>query len=245
MKKLINKFTLILARIAVRLHKSLNKNTFNARIWSNDELRKTARFFHGDIINVSAGKDKDKQNGFYKDYFVNKSSYTVTNYAETGISDEIILDLENELPEKLYKKFDTVFSHTVLEHIYDINKAVENLCKLSKDCIITVVPFLQTYHHEEKIYYDFWRISPLALIKKFREHGFKTLYINWNNDPFGNLYIFHIASYKPENYAELSAMNEKNINQDAPGAGRNRLLTFLNNKSDRSKIKTLETFLKN
>ncbi len=243
MKKTINKIILITVHAALSIYKKLNKDSFNARIWSNNELKKTAHLFTGDIINVSAGKDKDKQNAYYSDYFKNKSSYTITNYVSTGVPNEIILDLEKDLPENLRKKYDVVFSHTVLEHIYDTDKAVKNLCHLSKNIVITVVPFLQTYHHEEDIYYDFWRFSPLALIKKFNEHNFKTLYISWNNDAFGSLYIFHIASCKPKNQHNIKELYNNNFTEDAPGMNRTKLLTSLKNKTVRNKIKTLKNFI--
>lgn len=35
----------------------------NARIWSNEEYRKIANVFQGDIINVSGEYDHDKQGG--------------------------------------------------------------------------------------------------------------------------------------------------------------------------------------
>lgn len=51
-----------------------------ARLWSNECLRKYSDYLGGDICNVSGWKDQDKQGGYYKDYFPNRTSYTITNY---------------------------------------------------------------------------------------------------------------------------------------------------------------------
>ena len=39
------------------------KTLKNARIWSNEELKKIASVFKGDVINVSGEQDKDKSRG--------------------------------------------------------------------------------------------------------------------------------------------------------------------------------------
>lgn len=50
------------------------------RVWSNDELKKFAHLFEGDVANVSGWQDKDKQGDEYKNYFTQKNSYTITNF---------------------------------------------------------------------------------------------------------------------------------------------------------------------
>lgn len=40
------------------------KELKNARIWTNEELRKIANLFQGRIINVSGERDQDKQGGY-------------------------------------------------------------------------------------------------------------------------------------------------------------------------------------
>lgn len=121
------------------------------RIWSNRELRRFAGLFEGDIVNVSGWKDMDKEGGFYRDYFSNASTYTITNYNPDKTSckekePEIVLDLENRLPDELVSRFDVVFNHTVLEHVYDFRTAFHNLCLMTRDIVIIVVPFLQQMH---------------------------------------------------------------------------------------------------
>jgi len=248
MKNIFNKILLLLINISIRIYKKLNKERYNARVWSNIEFKKIAHLFTGDIINVSAGTDDDKEQNFYKNYFKNKNSYSVSNYKKSYTNtnhQEYILDLEQKIPTDLKQKFNVVFSHTVLEHIYDIDTAIENLCNLSNDIVITIVPFLQTYHHEEDVYYDFWRFSPLALIRKFNNHNFKTVYINWNKDPIGNIYIFHVASKQSKNWNELIKINEINLKQYAPGFQRQQIQSKLNMKDERVLIKTIKDFINN
>ena len=101
-----------------------------ARIWSNNELKKIANLYTGDVVNVSAWKDQDKEGIKYRDYFSNASSYSVTNYNSEarGFQDtpgEIFLNLEDKLPTDLIAKFDTVFNHTTLEHIYEFRMALK------------------------------------------------------------------------------------------------------------------------
>ncbi len=94
------------------------------RIRTNAILKKFAPLFSGDVINVSASNDSDKQCSFfeyyfgdydtgnrYKDYFSKADSYTITNYPDdtTNISvDEcsIALDLEKDLDPNLIEKFE-------------------------------------------------------------------------------------------------------------------------------------------
>lgn len=243
MKRIIIKSLKFIINLLFRAYIKLNKDEFNQRIWSNNELKKISNLFRGNIINISAGNDFDKEGDFYKNYFANKESYTISNYKSYNTKsgyDEIILDLENDLPSGLENKFNTVFSHTVLEHVFKIEKAIQNLCQLSDDVIITVVPFLQSYHHEEEIYLDYWRFTPMALVKKFEEQGFKTIYLSWGKDPIGDIYIFHVVSCKPQGWETLIKLNEIQLSISAPGMERHRLKSKSIKKEERLLIKTLE-----
>jgi len=175
------------------------------RVWSNQELSKFAHLFHGDIVNVSGWKDIDKEGRFYKDYFANAQTYTVTNYRSDargfqGQEGEIFLDLEETLPEDLDGRFDVVFNHTTLEHIYDVNTAFRNLCGMTKDIAIVVVPFLQQYHAE---YGDYWRFTPLAMKRLFEDQGMEVLYQSFNSHKRSSVYLFSIAAKRPENWRNL------------------------------------------
>lgn len=183
------------------------------RLWSNKELIKFAHLFSGDIVNVSGWKDLDKEGRKYADYFVNKTSYAITNYLSEarglqGYDNEIFLDLTKDLSKELVGKFDVVFNHTSLEHIFEVHKAFENLCKMSKDIVIIVVPFLQPMHAE---YGDFWRFTPSCLQKLFEQNGLKVLYSSFNNHLDAGVYIFCIASKHPEKWDNII---ESNLDKD-------------------------------
>lgn len=170
------------------------------RIWSNRELAKFAPLFRGAIVNVSAWKDEDKEGKFYKDYFTSADSYHMTNFvAEArglqGAEGEIFLDLTAPLPSDLTRGFDCVFNHTTLEHIYDVKQAFSNICEMSRDAVIIVVPFLQQMHAE---YGDFWRFTPTALERMFIENGFTPIYTSYNNDFMASVYVFMIAVRDPQ-----------------------------------------------
>lgn len=174
-----------------------------ARLWSNRELRKVAAFFRGDIVNVSAWDDRDKEGGFYKDYFTKASHYYCTNY--TGIrgyqqrENEYFLDLSKDLPEELRGRFDVAFNHTTLEHIFDTQKAFANICNTSKDIVIIVVPFLQAQHETES-YKDYWRFTPSSMRKMFQENGLEVIYEAESKCRKAAVYLLFVGSRHPERW---------------------------------------------
>ena len=173
------------------------------REWSNDELKKFVGLFKGDIVNVSAWKDNDKSNCCYSYYFRGCKSYTLTNFKEDyrgfqGRSGEIELDLEKPLDSKLCGAFDTVFNHTTLEHVYDCQKAFENMCAMTRDTLIIVVPWLQEHHPAtNKAYLDYWRFSRNAMERMCKDQGLEILYLSENKDANNCIYLFLIASKQP------------------------------------------------
>lgn len=171
-----------------------------ARKWSNRELKKFSHLFSGNIVNVSGWTDDDKEGGKYSDYFINKGEYYLTNYqGERGYQkkpNEIFLDLSKKIPDEIVARFDVVFNHTTLEHIFDVQIAFQNLCSLSNDIVILVVPFSQE-HHETDSYKDYWRFTPTCIQFLFQENEYETLYISWNNDKNSATYIFAIGSQQP------------------------------------------------
>ncbi|PUB79087.1 MAG: hypothetical protein DBO99_05360 [gamma proteobacterium symbiont of Ctena orbiculata] len=172
------------------------------RLWSNSELSKYANLFTGSVVNVSGWKDIDKEGHRYRDYFTNASEYLITNYKEEargfqGMENEIFLDLESELPEAMKARFDVVFNHTTLEHIYDIHTAFSNLCGMSKDIVILILPFTQQYHSD---YGDYWRLTPLAIKRLFEDNDMALVYQSFNNDKAASVYTFSIASKQSDKW---------------------------------------------
>lgn len=176
------------------------------RIWSNNELNKFANQFIGKIVNVSGWKDDDKRGLKYKDYYPNLSEYWITNYKseakgfQGNLENEIFINLEEELSDEYLEKFDVVFNHTVLEHVFEVDKAFSNLCKMSKDIIIVIVPFLQEQHAD---YGDYWRFTPIAIEKLFKKNNVDLIYINYNDDSHNSIYIFAIGSKKKNKWQNI------------------------------------------
>jgi len=186
---------------------SIDRRFRLARIWSNRELAKIDHLFHGTVVNVSAGEDIDKEGRHYSDYFPNKSEYWMTNYAPgahrgfTGRTNELLFDLTGDVPSELHSRFDVVFNHTTLEHVFEINKAFDNLCQVSRDIVIVVVPFCQV-QHETSGYEDFWRISPKCLRKLFQRNGMEVIYEAANDDFNAAVYLFFVASRHPDRWKD-------------------------------------------
>lgn len=194
----------ILRSLAIRI---LPRN-IEPRAFSNILLRKYAGFFSGNIINVSGWDDRDSEGGFYQNYFTKHTSYTVSNVgvADKGFGSldgknikEIEIDLEKPIPPNCEKAFDVVFNHTTLEHIFEFDTAFANLCAMSKDAVIIVVPLLQQIHIAGS-FGDYWRPTTLALVKLFKKNGFTPLVLATNDQPFYPVYCFAIAVRDPKKY---------------------------------------------
>jgi hypothetical protein len=174
------------------------------RDWSNDELRKIAPFVSGDMINVSGWQDSDKRGRRYRDYFPYVRNYTLSNYEGArglqGANGEITLDLESKLPQELAGRFDVVFNHTVLEHVFDVHQAVETLCALSRDIVITVTPFSQEVHFIEGSYGDWWRMTPACMRRLLERQGFSTIYQSVNETTSTEIYVFTVAARDAQSY---------------------------------------------
>lgn len=193
-----------LKRQTIEIMKRARKDWVRPRNWSNAELRKFAPLYTGRAINVSGWKDEDQTGGHYRCYFSNASSYVVSNFkGERGQQKkegELFVDLTGDLADELRGLFQVVFNHTTLEHIYDISKAVANLCALSQDTVILVTPLLQQVHYEPGAYGDYWRPTPMCVRELLKENGFDVLYQSTNDNDWYIVYVFTIASRKPETW---------------------------------------------
>ena len=183
------------------MHFFLNRQFRLPRVWSNNELKKVARLFRGEVVNISGWKDEDKEGSYYKKYFINASHYSITNFAgergSNGSEDEIFLNLSDTLPSKLSRKFDVCFNHSTLEHIYDVKTAFSNICEMSKDIVIVVVPFSQE-QHETDSFKDFWRFTPTCLRYLFSDNGFETIYEAESPYSKSGVYLLFVASRRAD-----------------------------------------------
>ncbi len=176
------------------------------RIWSNRELRRISEKFYGRVINVSGWEDSDKEGGFYRDYFINASDYTVSNYKGyrgfQGRDEELELDLSKPLPVELERQFDVVFNHTTLEHIFEVDIAIHNLCIMSKDLVVVVVPVLQPQHESES-WKDYWRFTPTCIREYFHREGMTVLYEAVNRHSNAGIYLFTVATLYPDKWINI------------------------------------------
>lgn len=187
--------------------KRLAGDAWHARRSINRILREYLRLFGGEIVNVSGWEDRDKEGAFYRDYFGSRTRYVVSNIpGETGMPDEVpdgveslFLDLDQPLPPELHGAFDVAFSHTVAEHVFDPRRTFETMAGLSRDVVVSVVPFSQGVHYTRS-YGDYVRLTPLFLKRFFEEHGFTVLLCASNDQPFLPVYTAFIASRQPERY---------------------------------------------
>lgn len=210
-KKIINPLKKELAKyksgIDNKAFRSVNRTYKLARIWSNSELRKVAWLFEGNIVNVSGSDDKDKEGGYYENYFCNKNSYVISNFTgdkgHKERTNEILLDITSHLPEDLVHRFDVVFNHTMLEHVFDVFTAFKNLCELSKDIVIIVVPFAQIQHAIDKSYDDYWRFTPPTIRQLFAINHFEVVYEAESPDKDAAIYLFFVASRNPEKWINV------------------------------------------
>jgi hypothetical protein len=182
----------------------------NPRAFTNRILRKYLRYFSGDIINVSGWQDADKQGGYYRDYYDSRRRYVISNidgecgmpsYVPDGV-ESMYVNLDYPLSPQLRLRFDVVFSHTVLEHVFNVRQALQNLADLSRDVVVTVVPFSQQVHHTTS-FSDYIRLTPFFLKKFFEERGFSVLLCAVNDQPFTPIYILFIVTRYPEKYKHL------------------------------------------
>lgn len=171
------------------------------REWSNRELQRIGKAFDGAVINVSGWRDEDQRGGHYRDYFPLAASYTVSNFKGTRGMEQgdegVFIDLEADLPEELRCRFQVAYNHTTLEHVFEIRKAIENICALSDDAVILVTPFLQSVHFEEGAFGDYWRPTPMCMTRILADNGFTTVYQSANDTPWHYVYLFTVAVRDP------------------------------------------------
>jgi hypothetical protein len=219
------------------------------RLRTNKILERFAHYFEGSVVNVSASNDSDKNCSLidyycgdydagirYKTYFKNATSYYLTNYPNdetpSYLSDEevIPLDLEADLADDLKYQFDVVFNHTVLEHVFDIFTAFRNLCLMSRDIVITVVPQCQQIHDFERGYADYWRFTPFSVDKLFAINGFTVLFRETTYGFSESQYLFYIASRNAKKWTNrfpsVSGL-EQYISRRNDGSSSTRYSTFV------------------
>jgi hypothetical protein len=175
------------------------------RRWSNRVLRQVAVHCGGRVLNCSGWRDEDKEGGHYRDYFPAATEYRVSNHGghqgQSETENEIPLDLEAPLPPDLEGRFEAVLSHNVLEHVFDLNRAMDNLCLLTTDLLIVIVPFAGAYHTGQN-FDDYWRISISALDKMMAARGLSMVFADYSAVPNQIICVLVVGSRRPERWLE-------------------------------------------
>jgi hypothetical protein len=202
------------------------------RLWSNDELKYVLDKInnYNNVVNVSGWKDSDKEGGLYRDYFSKAAEYRISNYPddkEKGVSssNDIPIDLSQELSHSLINKFDIAFSHTVLEHVPNPEFAFEQICKLSSDLVITIIPWKQVLHFNPGQFGDWFRISPIAMRAWHQKNKLTIIHESWSPDYSPETYLFYVGSKKPLNHSNFNGIRQ--INELNGLVGKTRFLSDL------------------
>ena len=154
----------------------------NGRTYSNVCLKRILALLNvTSVLNVSGWDDGDKEGGRYSDYFSQKvSKYEVSHFendylrSDTDLS-KMVINLE-DLNYQAVEKFELVFSHTVLEHVFDQQNAFRIMCSLAEKYVVGVVPMINVLHWE-KTYDDYWRFTPHGIRKLFENNEFKLVHL--------------------------------------------------------------------
>lgn len=163
----------------------------------------------GRVVNVSGADDLDKQGQRYADYFVNASTYSITNHSTSlrgfqARDGEIALDLSQPLPDELVKAFDAVFNHTTLEHIFEVDVAFRNLCEMATSYVILVVPFAQV-EHGPPAFGDYWRFTPMGVEALFTRAGWHIASLAASPMKNAACYLFAVGAATEELAGRLPA----------------------------------------
>lgn len=81
---------------------------------------------------------------------------------------EIVIDLNENVPEELHERFDTIFDSGTLEHVFDVPTALANLTAMLREGgrVVLISPASNAIDH------GFFSFSPTLYFDYFEENGF-------------------------------------------------------------------------
>lgn len=173
----------------------------------------------GNVLNCSGWCDEDKQGGYYRNYFPKASQYHISMREiriyegyDKSISKkpDVAIDLERPLNPSLVGRYDIVICHTVLEHVFNIFTAFENLAALSRDIVIVIVPWSQQVHEcnsSDDVFHDYWRFSPSALKRLHEINRLSLIYLNGNWDYHASTYYISVGSKRPDSHKDIMRLS--------------------------------------
>jgi ubiquinone/menaquinone biosynthesis C-methylase UbiE len=160
---------------------------------TNNHLKKICKDITGDVLSIGSGNDSDGFKDNYRNYFLSASSYT-TSDQNTKNGNDLILDVTN-MKEIENNKFDCIFCLFVLEHVYEFQKAFDEIKRiLKKDGILILgLPFVHELH---MIPNDYWRFTEFS-IKMILQNDYKIdlLYELIDNNRNESIYLVKATKY--------------------------------------------------
>ena len=136
-----------------------------ARIESNAWLKTNALDVRGNVLSIGSGGDGDWAGKKYKDYFVNATNYYTSDVIKNKYSD-LVVDVCN-MAEIKNETYDCVFCWSVLEHVFNFHKAIDEITRILKKngILILAVPFMLEVHMKM----DYWRFTGAAIVSLFKD----------------------------------------------------------------------------
>ncbi|MHB1162754.1 MAG: glycosyltransferase, partial [Chloroflexota bacterium] len=140
-----------------------------ARVEANRWLRLHARQVQGRVLSIGSGDDQDGENGAYRAYFSNCSSYTTSEVTPNSDCD-LVLDVQH-MPQISDGSYDCVFCSGVLEHVPGFSLALNEISRILRvgGTLLLGVPFRQGIHMPPT---DYWRFTEHGVRFILERHGF-------------------------------------------------------------------------
>ncbi len=121
------------------------------------------------ILDVGGGTPFQKRMAKYKNWFQGKRFATIDQ--DEKAHPTIVGDVHN-LPLR-DGEVDAILCNSVLEHLYDPKRAVEEICRVLKKGgrVLAYTHFIYPYHARSGKYDDYFRFTEISLRYLFRQFG--------------------------------------------------------------------------
>ena len=142
--------TAVLRRVAGRL--------LGTRRWTDAQVAQIAHDFRGSVLEIGSGRQDLGAEAYSLRHLFDPSVEFVQSDVNPTFGHEVVdvtsMDLED--------RFDLIICLYVLEHVYDVSAAAENLHRALRPGgrLLLAVPHLYPYHDEP---IDFWRFTEHSL----------------------------------------------------------------------------------
>ena len=131
----------------------------------------------GSVIDLGA---RDGNSSYYR--FIDHSEAQIT-FCDLFSEEQGVkrVDLEQPLPFD-DNSFDHVLLFHVLEHVYNTDQLLSEMCRICRNQVLIVVPFSAGYHPDP---HDYFRFTNESLNLKMQSAGFSEIkVVSWGYGPF-------------------------------------------------------------